>query len=118
MSPPVHSFTIDASHPCLPGHFPGQPVVPGVVILEQVVTAIEATHGDLPPLRLPQVKFLQPLLPGQQAQVVLEPVAGASGPRWRFRVEHAGQRVASGEVACDVGRADTGDAPADGNVPT
>lgn len=117
MNPPVHSFTIDASHPCLPGHFPGQPVVPGVVILEQVVAAITATQGDLPPLRLPQVKFLQPLLPGQQAQVVFEAVEGASGLRWRFRVEHAGQRVASGEVACDVDRADAGAAPADGGVP-
>jgi 3-hydroxyacyl-[acyl-carrier-protein] dehydratase len=106
MSLPSHRFTIDAAHPCLPGHFPGQPVVPGVVILEQVVAAIEALHGPLPALRLPQVKFLQPLLPGQPADIVLEPAATTTGLRWRFRVEHAGQRVASGEVACDDVRAD------------
>ena len=34
-------FSIPFEHPALPGHFPGQPVVPGVVILEAVQTAIE-----------------------------------------------------------------------------
>ena len=63
------SFRIGADHPCLPGHFPGRPVVPGVVLLDQVVGAIEAAHGPLPALRLPQVKFARPLLPGEAARV-------------------------------------------------
>ena len=33
---------IDADHPSLPGHFPGRPLVPGVVVLEQVLRAVEA----------------------------------------------------------------------------
>ena len=44
-------FTIPADHPALPGHFPGQPIVPGVVVLDRVVEVIEAGHGPLPPLR-------------------------------------------------------------------
>lgn len=89
-------FTIDAGHPSLPGHFPGRPVVPGVVLLDRVFAAIEAAHGPLVATRLPQVKFLQPLLPGQAARVELD---GAS-PRWRFRVvrDADGVVLASGEV--------------------
>lgn len=84
------------THPGLSGHFPGQPVVPGVVILDAVQQAIEAEAGALPPLRLPQVKFAQPLLPGEAAQILLEsPVPG----RWRFRVLRGEALLASGEMA-------------------
>lgn len=89
------SFVVEASHPSLPGHFPGAPVVPGVLVLERVVDAIEAEHGPLGAIRLPQVKFLQPLLPGQAADVLLEGAA----PRWRFRVLRGDVLIASGEVA-------------------
>lgn len=93
-------FRIAADHPSLPGHFPGRPVVPGVVVLERVLQAIEAAHGPLPGLRLPQVKFLQPLLPEQAARVELDGAA----PRWRFRVlGEDGRLLASGDVAAAEG---------------
>ena len=88
-------FRIPHDHPALAGHFPGNPVVPGVVVLEQVVVAIQARHGVLPTLRLPQVKFASPLRPGEDADIALE----ARGDRWRFQVTRAGRLVASGEVA-------------------
>lgn len=88
-------FIIAPDHASLPGHFPGHPLVPGVVVLDRVYAAIEARHGALGPTRLPQVKFLQPLLPGQRARVELDGAA----PRWRFRVLADDDRVlASGEV--------------------
>ena len=31
---------IEADHPSLPGHFPGRPLVPGVMLLEQVALAL------------------------------------------------------------------------------
>lgn len=93
-------FSIPDDHPSLAGHFPGRPIVPGVLVLERVLDAIEAGHGPLGALHLPQVKFLQPLLPGQCADIKL---TGAA-PRWRFRVlraDVAGAEtlLASGEVA-------------------
>ena len=88
------NFSIAPDHPSLPGHFPGHPVVPGVVVLEQVIEAIEAVHGPLAAVRLPQVKFVQPLLPGETARVVLE----GEAPRWRFRVLREAVLLASGEV--------------------
>ena len=90
-------FTIPADHPALPGHFPGQPIVPRVVVLGRVVEVIEAGHGPLPPLRLPQVKFLLPVLPGQAVQVCVE----GEAPRWRFRVLRDDSVVASGEVVAE-----------------
>lgn len=89
------SFVIEPSHPSLPGHFPGAPVVPGVVVLEQALAAIEAANGPLGALRMPQVKFVRPLLPGERAEVAIE----GEAPRWRFRVSHGDALVASGEVA-------------------
>lgn len=90
-------FSIAPDHPCLPGHFPGRPLVPGVVLLDRVLAAIEATHGPLGTLRLPQVKFLQPLLPGEAARVELDGAA----PRWRFRVWREVTLLASGEVVAE-----------------
>ena len=94
-------FTVPASHPSLPGHFPGRPVVPGVVLLAQVQAAIESAHGPLPAPRLPQVKFMRPLLPGEPTVIELDALEGAAGPRWRFRVlrEADGAVLASGEFA-------------------
>jgi 3-hydroxyacyl-[acyl-carrier-protein] dehydratase len=92
-------FLIPAAHPSLPGHFPGQPIVPGVLLLDQVLDAIEAAHGPLQALRLPQVKFLQPLLPGEVASIALEATALPGQPRrWRFRVLRGEQLLASGEI--------------------
>ena len=90
-------FSIAPDHPCLPGHFPGRPLVPGVLVLDRVLAAIEAAHGPLGPLRLPQVKVVQPLLPGEEARVELD----GSAPRWRFRVLRGEALLASGEVVAD-----------------
>lgn len=91
----MHTFTIASDHPSLPGHFPGRPLVPGVVVLDRVIAAIEAQQGALGPMRLPQVKFLQPLLPGEAARIELD---GAAAPRWRFRVLRDETLIASGDV--------------------
>ncbi len=92
---PAMRFSIPSDHPSLPGHFPGRPIVPGVIVLERVLEAIEATHGALGALRLPQVKFTQPLLPGEIADITIT----GDAPRWRFRVSRAETLLASGEVA-------------------
>lgn len=113
------NFVVPADHPCLPGHFPGRPLVPGVVVLERVLQALRAQYGEPVGLRLPQVKFLQPLLPGETARIELEPIGpqpigpqpiepqrSASKPagaaRWRFRVHRGQELLASGELAADA----------------
>lgn len=93
-----HGLCIAADHPSLAGHFPGNPVVPGVLLLDRVLALLEQTHGPLPALRLPQVKFLQPLLPGQAARIELAPGGSDEAPRWRFRVLREDTLLASGEI--------------------
>jgi len=36
------TFIIGADHPSLPGHFPGEPIVPGAVLLDYAIAHIEA----------------------------------------------------------------------------
>lgn len=95
-----HPLCIDADHPSLAGHFPNNPVVPGVVILDAVVAAAIAAVGTGHALRrLPQVKFVQPLLPGQPA--IIEITIGseaADGARVRFRVTRDDCLIASGDL--------------------
>ncbi|WP_026332098.1 hypothetical protein [Thioalkalivibrio sp. ALE16] len=74
---------IGAEHPSLPGHFPGHPVVPGVVILDQVA-AVARAHGLGPVAALPQVKFLAPLTPEAAFRIEIDPPG--RGGRQGFRV--------------------------------
>jgi 3-hydroxyacyl-[acyl-carrier-protein] dehydratase len=56
---------IGADHPSLPGHFPGTPIVPGVVILDEVVAALTEWHRDSHLTGIRIAKFLVPLRPDQ-----------------------------------------------------
>ena len=66
------SARITASHPSLKGHFPGNPIVPGVGILDTVQQAIEAWQGNIRPKSLPTVKFMNPLLPEHEYMINLQ----------------------------------------------
>ena len=39
-------ITIPQDHPAIPGHFPGNPVVPGVIILQEVIKAIHQSESQ------------------------------------------------------------------------
>ena len=57
---------IMADHPSLPGHFPDAPLVPGVLILDEVLAALRVWQTDYELTAIRTVKFLQPLKPEQQ----------------------------------------------------
>ena len=56
---------ISADHPSLPGHFPGAPLVPGVVILDEVLAALDEWRKDCQVTGIRTVKFLVPLNPNE-----------------------------------------------------
>jgi len=88
----TESLRISAQHPSLPGHFPGNPVVPGVVLLEQVASALErAGAGRF--ARIAAVKFIAPLRPDEDAELHVR----CEGTRVRFRIEREDSPILSGE---------------------
>jgi 3-hydroxymyristoyl/3-hydroxydecanoyl-(acyl carrier protein) dehydratase len=69
-----HSATlrVPADHPALAGHFPGNPVVPGVVILDAVISAAESWQGaSFDVDSISHAKFLAPLKPDVAARIEL-----------------------------------------------
>jgi 3-hydroxyacyl-[acyl-carrier-protein] dehydratase len=62
---------ISADHPSLPGHFPNAPVVPGVLILDEVRAALGDWQKDYELTAIRAVKFLQPLKPEEQFTICL-----------------------------------------------
>lgn len=89
-----HQFVISDDHPCLAGHFPGNPVVPGVVILDNVQSLLRNTTAGLKLTAVSGVKFLAPLLPGQSCEVRFENTAS----KWLFTVTHNGNLLAKGKL--------------------
>jgi 3-hydroxymyristoyl/3-hydroxydecanoyl-(acyl carrier protein) dehydratase len=87
-------FRIPADHPALPGHFPGRPIVPGVLLLDAVLQAVAAT-GRNPPTRLLRAKFPAPVLPGEEVEVTLAP---RGEDRLSFTCRRAGHTVLLGEL--------------------
>ena len=62
---------IPAEHPSLPGHFPGAPIVPGVVILDEVAEALAQWRDNTQLVAIKTVKFLAPLKPEQPFMIRL-----------------------------------------------
>lgn len=65
-----HQYPVD--HPTAAGHFPGQPLLPGALLLDRILRTIGLTS----PLRLQRVKFLHPVTPGDRVTI-----------RWRREAE-------------------------------
>jgi 3-hydroxymyristoyl/3-hydroxydecanoyl-(acyl carrier protein) dehydratase len=91
--------SIARDHPSLAGHFPGNPVVPGVVVLQQVMDAIEDRYGPFQLLGLPWVKFLRPVRPGAAMAIAL---GAPAGDRLDFVCRCGTETVAKGQVRIDV----------------
>lgn len=75
---PVGAFRIEAGHPSLPGHFPGHPIVPGVVLLDEAM--VHAVPAGMGLAGFDAVKFTRPVLPGEDVQVLAGPAAGDRMP--------------------------------------
>lgn len=83
---------ISPDHPALPGHFPGNPIVPAVVIIQAVVRRLgEKTGARIDEVR--QLRLQHPLLPGQPLTMSCEPGAPYA---WRVILKAGDTVIARG----------------------
>ena len=89
-------WTVPLDHPAFAGHFPGTPVLPGVVLLDAVLHATAAATGNALDLcEISSVKFLSPASPGDE--LVIRHIVSASGAI-RFDVVAGTRKIASGSI--------------------
>jgi 3-hydroxymyristoyl/3-hydroxydecanoyl-(acyl carrier protein) dehydratase len=66
---PELQFTIEPNHPSLAGHFPGRPIVPGVVVLDRAFALLLRDRPGQRVSTLREVKLLAPVLPGDAVTI-------------------------------------------------
>jgi 3-hydroxyacyl-[acyl-carrier-protein] dehydratase len=106
---------VSANEPFFQGHFPGRPIMPGVLIAEAMaqvggILALLSTPENMgnPALFLlgmDKVRFRQPVVPGDQLRIEVD-VLRSGKKFWKMRAQaFVGQvLVAEGEVMAAVGQ--------------
>lgn len=85
-------------HPAAEGHFPGNPIIPGAVLLSETLRAIENDLGaGLSSFRIKAAKFFSPTRPGDR--VVIE-FSGSVPGDIRFACAVLGKKVLAGQLEC------------------
>jgi 3-hydroxyacyl-[acyl-carrier-protein] dehydratase len=95
------TLTISPQHPAFNGHFPGAPLLPGVVLLDEILRAVQnaaVLSGQGERGRrwtISAAKFLHPVRPGETLTLEHEPLANGAV---RFAIHSAGRQVAGGTL--------------------
>ena len=91
-------FDIPLDHPCFPGHFPGQPILPGVLLLARVMSLAQARLARTSDeCTVYNVKFLATVVPGDALDVQL---ACTNSIEYKFTVRISAAGDAEGVLAC------------------
>jgi 3-hydroxymyristoyl/3-hydroxydecanoyl-(acyl carrier protein) dehydratase len=98
----VAATTLRADHPAAQGHFPGNPVIPGAVLLAEALRLIEGRLGrSLAPHRVRRAKFPGPARPGEELRVEFAEARGSI----RFECAVGARAVLVGEIECSASSA-------------
>jgi 3-hydroxyacyl-[acyl-carrier-protein] dehydratase len=97
MSAADFSWTVPVDHPAFAGHFPGRPIVPGVVLLDRAILFAEELLGQTAiPWQIGNAKFFSPVAPGEALTYVLSTKpSGAIA----FNIRGAEREIASGSLS-------------------
>jgi 3-hydroxymyristoyl/3-hydroxydecanoyl-(acyl carrier protein) dehydratase len=87
---------VPVDHPSFAGHFPGGPILPGVLLLAEVMEALRGLGDDiaLAGCEVASAKFLSPVAPGDELTITLQ----VSTTGWRFDVHVGAVRAATGSL--------------------
>jgi 3-hydroxyacyl-[acyl-carrier-protein] dehydratase len=100
---------VDPANPIFAGHFPANPILPGVLLIEAVAQTAGVMLGSATPLgpggqallaAVTRFKFFKPVIPGQELRIETRTLTEAgnmaciSGTVWV-----GGEKVASGELS-------------------
>jgi 3-hydroxyacyl-[acyl-carrier-protein] dehydratase len=90
----VNTLMISADHPAYAGHFPGSPILPGVVLLDATLRTIErASKRSSARWQITVAKFQSPVAPGEPLTLEHEQLPNGS---IHFAIRTTGRAVASG----------------------
>lgn len=81
-----YALRVPGGHATAPGHFPGRPIVPGALLLDEVLRLVGAPG----PIAFRAVKFLAPVRHGEALELRCR--REASGLR-RFEIRRAGEET-------------------------
>lgn len=88
-------FVVPPDHPAFAGHFPGAPIVPGVLLLDAAVHAIQQAQGSaMQACEISAAKFLSPVGPGETLTISCRPGAGGT----HFEIHSGARKVATGTL--------------------
>jgi 3-hydroxymyristoyl/3-hydroxydecanoyl-(acyl carrier protein) dehydratase len=75
MKESIIDLSIPETHPCYVDHFPGDPVLPGALLLQWIFAHIQSAYPDICINEVKHAKFLQAVRPGDQCKlkIVLNP---------------------------------------------
>ena len=89
-------WSVPQDHPAFAGHFPGTPILPGVLLLDTALQAIaNATGITLEHCEISAVKFLSPANPGDEL-VIQHEITGSGAIR--FDIMAGSRKIASGSI--------------------
>lgn len=87
-------LSIPPDHAAFTGHFPGDPIVPGVLMLDESLRSIAAACGvTITECSIVTAKFVSPARPGEELRLEFVPVEGA---RVNFTIRVSDRLVARG----------------------
>jgi len=102
------TFQFPENHPCGAGHFPGNPIIPGALLLDEALSCIAAHLGaHVVSWHVKSAKFPMPTRPGD---VVSARYSVSSSEEIRFECTVSNRTVLSGTARLNIAAA-TGSVP-------